>query len=176
MSSISELKKSLSVDPVVVKFTRISSVVRSAVNTETTEKEVNFLHASRKSRGLTSAKMSASILMDAIMTDMSARSRLIEIKTLVHRNQELISSALSAIKKHVMVRYQDELREAGSTKADRDAALDRIFQSATSLKSEMSSLEEQIDMVVRDIDQASFSLRNTTELLKMILDRKDSEF
>ena len=176
MSSIKELRNEIKDDETVVRFLRIYETAQTSVSIPTVQREVATLHASRKSRSLTTAKITPAKLQDAILVDMYTRSRLIEIKVLVHRTSELISSALSAVKKHVLVNFSEEVRDLASTKGERDQVVDRLFQGAVKLREEMSSLSDEIDMIIKDIDQASFSLRNTTELLRMVLDRKDSEF
>jgi hypothetical protein len=174
--SIKELRNSLKTDDSVRKFLRIFESSLSALSVPSVQQELASLHAARKSRSLSSASVTAAKLQDAILVDSYTRSRMVELKVLVHRNSELISSALSAVKKHVLVSFADEVSAVARTKYERDHAIDRVFQNAVHHKAELASLSEEIDLLLRDIDQTSFALRNTAELLKVILDRKDSEF
>lgn len=162
-------KDSLRSDPVVIKFLNVVRTSKSSINISDVTKEVQLLHSTRKSRTLTSAKLSPSRLIDAILTDQYCRSRLIEIKTLVYRNSELLSTSWKATRRYIRQSYNLE----SSTKAERDEELDNMFPNAMSLKEEMSCLSDQIDLIVRDIDQCSYSLSSTKDLLKMVLDRKD---
>lgn len=165
------LKKEIREDPVIVRFLSIMKTARQSINVETVTKEVQALHSTRKSRSLSSAKMSPMRLMDAIMMDQANRSRLIEIKTLVYRVSEMISTAFKATKRHIRITYELQ----SSTKAEREDELDNLFPSALSFKEDLTSLSDQIDLVVKDIDQMSYALTSVRELLKLVLDRKGIE-
>jgi uncharacterized membrane-anchored protein YjiN (DUF445 family) len=160
---------SLKDDPVIVKFLSVVRTSRASINIQEVTREMQALHSTRKSRTLTSAKLSPSRLIDAILTDQACRSRLIEIKTLVYRNSELLSTAWKATRRHIRQSYDLE----SSTKAERDEELDNLFPGALSFKEEMSCLSDQIDLIVKDIDQTSYGTSSVKDLLKMVLDRKD---
>ena len=164
-------KSDLNDDEVVLRFLSVVRTCKSAINIPSTTKEVQLLHSTRKSRSLSSAKLTPSILIDAILTDQYSRSRLVEIKTLVYRNSELITTAWKATRRHIRQAYD----LSSSTKAERDEEVDNLFPKALSFREELSCLSDQIDLIIRDIDQTAYGLSSTKDLLRLLLDRKDVE-
>jgi len=162
-------KSDLNDDAVVLRFLSVVRTCKSSISIPSVTSEVQLLHSTRKSRSLSSAKLSPSLLIDAVLTDQYSRSRLVEIKTLVYRNSELITTAWHATRRHIRQSYS----LSSSTKAERDEEVDNLFPKALSFREELSCLSDQIDLIIKDIDQMAYGLSSTKELLKMILDRKD---
>lgn len=171
---MSELKDLLRKDEQYRSYRNIFRTVQEGLDLQKTLKEATFLHKSRKSRLLFEARVSPQKLQDAILMDMSNRSRLTELKSLLLNEQELLSTAISLGKKHVRATYATILKEYGSTKDAQMLVVDKVFSSGTAFLAEIDSAVEILDLFVRDIDQAGFSLRNVVETLKMMLERRET--
>ena len=169
------LKSALLEDSEYIKFNRILSTVKTALIADDLLKEAALLHATRKSRALHSKKLSPALLQDAILTDLSNRSRLIELRSLLSRQLELAGTAIETIKRHIHSRYKTKIQEFASTQGDRARLVDKILASSLTLKAELNGASEIIDLYIKDIDSASYQLRNAVDLLKMILDRRGVE-
>lgn len=169
------LKSLLNEDPVYERFIRIRDTALASISTETILREAEFLHSNRKARKLNGSKLSPNAVMEALANELSNRSRLAELRVSVMKSNELLSTALSSIKRHIRVKYDRELRELGSTQNDRVAVLDRLLGKSNDFKAQLDHLESVLDVYIKDIDQSAFNLRNTTELLKLFLDRRATE-
>ena len=172
---MSTLKELLSDDSEFDRFRHIVKTVRSSLTVEEVLSEASFLHSSRKSRVLHAKKMSPQDVQDAILQELSYRSRLVELRSLLSRQYELLGTAIETIKKHIKVTFHEELKEQAKTATERGHAVDRILSSPIRLKSELSGVFEVLDSYIKDIDSASYALRNAVDLLKMILDRRGVE-
>lgn len=174
--SIKSLRSKLMEDNEWLRFRNVFKTAQEALNIGSTEYEVKSLHASRPARSLSAAKLSVAILQEATIGDLTARSRLTEIKLLVYRTEELLSTAIKQIRKYLASQYADEVKSLGGTNAvTRTAILDRLLSRPIEYLSSLSSLTEQIDLIIKDIDQSAFSLNRSKELLQMLLDRKEAE-
>jgi hypothetical protein len=173
--ALHDLKAVLKEDSEYTRFRRIVDTVRSSLSVEENLKEAAFLHASRKSRTLHAKKMSPTDLQEAIIQELSARSRLVELRALMSRQYELLGTALETITKHVRVRYHDTLLTISKQSTERARVVDKLLAAPIRLKSELSGSFEVIDSYIKDIDSASYALKNSVELLRMILDRRGIE-
>lgn len=172
--SVKSFKRELGEDDNCRRFSAVYKTARSALNVERLEGEIRYLHANRSSRTLNAAKISPKILSVATIEDLSARSRLIEIKLLAYRTEELLSISLAKVRNYVKTEYRDDIAEmSGSTKADRDATLDVVFEGPVAFLGDLKSLSTQIDMIVKDIDQGSFNLRRLQDMLAIQLDHRE---
>lgn len=169
------LKSSLLEDSEFVKFNRIKNTVQTALVVDDLLKEAALLHATRKSRALHSKKLSPLLLQDAILTDLSNRSRLVELRSLLSRQIELLGTSIETIRRHIHSRYKVKIQELASTQGDRARIVDKALSTSLTLKAELVGSSEIIDLYIKDIDSASYQLRNAVDLLKMILDRRGVE-
>lgn len=156
------------------RYRKILLTVKTALDLQKTEKEALFLHGQRKVRKLHELRVSPQLLLDALLGEISARSRLVELKSLVINQQELLSSAMSLCRKHLNAQYSAELGAMSSTVAGRSAVLDRIFAKGKDYLNRVDALGSQLDLCIKDIDAASYSLTNVREVMKMFLDKKDT--
>lgn len=176
MNTIKEFREELKEDSEWKRFREVFRTTQEALNIGSTEYEVKSLHANRPSRSLNAAKVAVHVLQEATIGDLTARSRLTEIKLLVYRTEELLSTAIKQIRKYLASQYADEVKALGGSNAGtRTALLDRLLSRPIEYLSSLSSLTEQIDLIVKDIDQTAFSLNRSKELLQMLLDRKEAE-
>lgn len=169
-----KLKDKVKQDEVYLRYRNILKTVRTAVSIESVLKEGKFLHKSRKSRVLFEARVSPQKLQDALLNDMSNRSRLTELKVLLMNQQELLSTTITIGKKHVRSQYADLVQRYGSTKEAQLLVVDRIFASGNEVLAEIDNAVDILDLYIKDIDNAGYALRNVTETLRMVLDRKET--
>jgi DNA polymerase III delta prime subunit len=160
-------------------YERIKNIYTTAAlgfNSEAVHSEIESLQASRVSRGLISRSITAKVLNKAIVTDMANRSRLVEIRSKCNRSLQLVHMALESARIHIRATYGDLLRSAyGSTKADMDAGINKMLINYVQLRSDLEHSIENIDIVVKDIDQASYGLRNLVDIMKLTLGGRTSE-
>jgi hypothetical protein len=167
---IEELKS----DEQYLAFKRIVSTVFRSMNIDENLKEAEFLHKSRKSRTLHSRKMQVTDLQEAILNDMGNRSRLVEIRTLLTRQQELLSTAISTIRRHIKVFHKEALSEEAPKALDKTAYIDNLIDKPLRMQSRIDWATSIIDTYVKDIDQTGYSLKSSVDLIKFILDRREA--
>lgn len=157
-----------------IKYRRILRTVKEALDLVKTLKEASFLHSNRTVRKLQDERVSPQKLQDAIFVEIAARSRLTELKSLVINQVELLSSAISLCRKHLNSAYATELAKVATTISARNAVLDRVFASGKDYLNRVSLLDQQLDLYLKDIDAASYSVTNSREVMKMILDKRET--
>jgi hypothetical protein len=158
----------IKVDPKYKKFARIVQRVSDRLDIEKDRTEALALHASRSSRALHGGKRySPKALIDASLQDLHARSRLVEIRVKASNHIEVLDDGCDAIKHHLLTQYNQELRPFG-TEAQRQALIKRVQRQALDLMVEGKSLLDMLDQIIKDIDQASYSLRATLDSLKLL--------
>lgn len=166
------LKDQLKGDTEYLRYKQILATVQGSLDLEKTLREAKLLHRDRTSRTLYDKRVSPARLQEAVLKDMSNRSRLTELKALILNQQELLTTAISMTKKHIRVTYPDVLSQFGSTKEAQVLVAERILSKGMETLAQVSGAIEIIDLYVKDIDQSSYGLRNTLDTLKLILDRK----
>ena len=170
---MADLRELIKKDETFKRYRNILKTVQGSLNIEKHLKEASWLHRGRKSRLLFEMRVSPQKLQEAILIDMSNRSRLVELKTLLLNEQELLSTAISLGKKHIRATYAVVLKEYGATKESHMLVVDKVFSAGIQVLNEIDKGVDVLDLLVKDIDQASFGMRNVTETLKMVLERKD---
>lgn len=170
---MADLKLLLRKDEAYKRYRSILSTVKESFDIEKHLKEAGYLHRKRKSRLLFETRVSPQKLQEAILIDLSNRSRLVEIKIMILNEQELLTTSISICKKHIRATYPDVLKEYGSTKEAQLLVVDKVFSVGLSTLAEIDKAVTILETLIKDIDQAGFGLRNVTETLKMLLERKD---
>lgn len=164
MSLIKQIKS----DPNFTKFNRIFEGIKKQVNIETSLNEALSLHASRTSRDITGEKRyNPKIIIDASLKDLSYRARLVEIRVKNDLQLSILKEAIDAMKRHVQTEYAEDLREF-STADQRRAFADRVVKSAKEFLAEGESFMDILDTLIRDIDQAGFTIKHIIECMKLL--------
>ena len=170
---MSNLKELLNKDAEFARFRNIRNTVEAAIDCEEILREAEFLHSARSSRKLSTAALTPSMIQKALTGDMAARSRLTELRVLCSRTYELLSVAMSNVRRHIQTEYYEELSEYGKTQQDRRAAMDRLISKSIRLQSQIESTQETVDLYIKDIDQTAFGLRNLIDIFKITLDKRE---
>lgn len=172
---MSHLVALLKEDETFLRFIRVRNTAISSINVRNLLQEAEYLHASRKSRKLSSAKLSPNTVHEAVINDSSNRSRLVELRSMIMKAQELLVTAMSAARRYVRVKYSEEFKDAAKTQAERNALLDKLFTKAITFKDELEYALDVLDLYIKDIDQTAHALHKVVELLKLHLDRRTTE-
>lgn len=170
MSSNSLLKRKLRKDDRWIKF---ETIIERAypVKFRNYLQEIKTIHQGRSVRNL-SRKTSANTLLDANGQDQSYRSRCVEILIEVKQNYSLVDAMTLGIKRYILSTFSEVLNEH-STKGAKEQAVDTLLDPAYDKLTKLESLEEIANLVLKDIDQASYALqRHTTLYLETIKPEK----
>lgn len=176
MAKISNPKKAilsaLREDSQFKKFRKIVANIEAKIDVEPLLNEAKALHASRTSRKLHDKKQfHARALIDASLRDLSIRSRLVEMRIRVTIQTARLQEAMNAIKHYITTEFYAELGEYKTVDQKR-ALIDRATAKAQDLMSEGENVTAVFDVLIKDIDQANFSLKLFVESLKLLSDTK----
>lgn len=164
--------KSLRADPIIEKALSLVEQSESAISLERVEREMRVLHESRTSRKLYKAALEPSSLSEASLRDMSNRSRLSELKAQVYVQKNALDVALEAATAHMTTKYAAVLREVASTAGDRKYVIRKVLNPLVARIGELGATMEVLDIHIKDIDQAAWSVKVAADMLKVILERQ----
>ena len=159
-------------DPKFKKYRNILKTTRSRLSIEEGIDEIFALHSGRLARRLYGkSQFSPKSILEATAQDLSARSRIAEIRQKTSVQASLLQGAINELHKYVRNNYRSEMRNL-SNEASRRAALDAITSSGIELITETETLISTADMVIKDIDQSSHSIRHMISVLDLLSETK----
>lgn len=164
---LEELKE----DEIYLTTRRICSTVKKSLDIHRIADEAKVLHLSRTSTQIYKLKLEPTSLAEAALKDVSVRSRLSELKASAYRQKIVLEKATEKCQAHVSVVYQAEIKLLTSNASDRKHLFNKILAPIVELISDLDGLLEILEIHLKDIDQASFALRNATEMLKVLMER-----
>lgn len=171
--SRAELMSTLREDKYVVRLREVCDNIGSKLPIERLLKEAESLHTDRPSRALFKHAMAPTKLYEARLKDLSNRARLSEIHVGLIKQRAILKTAASEVKKHLLARYGDDLKAVGSNSELRRAFVDKALNFSVTLQEDIEAAIEVIATYVKDLDQAAFGLRDATELVKIMTERRD---
>lgn len=128
--------------------------------------ELRALHTSRKSRLLNVGFPTGKRVAEAAAQDMSVRSRCVEIAMNAALLSNGIGVALDTIGKYVGARYYELMKEEGySGVNDRKALVSALLNSYQRKHEQILTLIKISDMVIKDVDQSSYSIKAINDAL-----------
>lgn len=167
-SPLKELRRLLRKDPKYKKFLRAVEVISGRLKLEADRKEAWSMHASRTSRSLYGKdQFSLQKFEQAVLKDLSIRARMVEIRVQVSSNISMLDRAISDMRNHIQTEY-DDLLKPFKTVDRRRQAISRLVQSSTDLMADGEDLVSSLDMFIKDLDQANFSLRHIVDTMKLL--------
>jgi hypothetical protein len=155
-SFLNDLKE----DPKFKKFRLILKNTRERMKIERDRNRTSRAMHGRK-------QFSPKALMEATANDLSARARLVEIRVRATIHMDLLEDACDALRNHVYTEYHEEVRKYGSAE-QRKALIERVQGTARTFIVEGQALIDMLDQIIKDIDAASFHLRNMMETMKLL--------
>jgi hypothetical protein len=168
---MSSFTDELKADPANKKYRNTIAIVSEKTNLENIKNEVIGLHTARPSRELYKHKMDANKLDNAILRDLSARARMVELRTNLYVHLEIIDTALDAFRDHLLAKYGDEIKSRANNAEERNAFVRRLSSKGHDLRSQYKVLIQIIDKFIEDIDKAGYGLTNAKDLLRIMLER-----
>lgn len=172
MSATDDFRKLVRKDPLIIRLREAVENVQHTVDVEKVIAEAKVLHESRTSRKLYAVPLSPLPLHEANMLDLKARSRLTQLRVGVTRLVGTLSALQSKVKKHIHVRYAEELA-AWSTQVQRSQVVEKIVAFSEEVLEDIKSCDEVLSMYMQDIDKAGYNLTNSKDILKLLVERKD---
>lgn len=107
-------------------------------------------------------------LLDVSLDEISHRARVTEIMKFAQSTRFDLSSVIDAVWEHAYTTYADALNDI-KTKGDRERMVSTCFGKGNELLSQLDSLIGQCEMIVKDIDQASFHLNRVAAMFELLI-------
>ena len=163
-----ELIELIKADPAYATFRNIVRNTQKSLNIQNSLDDALSLHNSRVLRDLKGEqRYSPKLLIDANLTDLSFRSRLVDMRVRNDVKLSTLREALDAIRGHISTQYSTELKSF-STVDQRRAFVDRAVKNSAQLLADGEALLTTIDALIKDIDQSNFHFKTIIECLKLM--------
>lgn len=156
-------------DDKVVAFKKAYEKGEFDLNTEKFINEIQSMHITRKVSKLNSEDIlkNVSTLIDALTQNQGVRSRVVEIKMMCTRVSTNIKFRIESLTNYIQVKYMKELKTMSGTQAERKAFVQETFQFTNPTLSRLQVLADFCDIVINDIDQASWCLKSIIDCVKI---------
>jgi len=169
MSSVEILE-----DEKLVSFRKAYDNGEYDLDTDKFIKELRSVHITRKVRLLNSEEIVKNVvnLIDALAQNQAVRSRVVEIKMDCVRVSTKLKFKKESLINYIQVKYKEPLKSIKGTQADRNAYLNELFSFTTLTFSRLQVLQEFCDILLNDIDQASWCLKSIIDCVKIMDEAK----
>lgn len=168
------LRASLLKDDTFKKYRMIVKNLKEKMDLEELYEEVMRLHAGRTSRTLYGTTPGPEKIQNAALQDSSYRSRFTEIRVKVGKYADTLEIALDAVRIHLSTQYADSL-PALKTKAERMGYFDGHLKVGLEFHRRMESLCKQVDLIIKDIDQNSYTIQHCIKVIELLYSRNNNK-
>lgn len=161
--------ESLETDDRIMSFKKAFDNGEYSLDTDKYVRELQSLHITRKVKLLNSEEIlkNISILIDALTQNQAVRCRVVEIKMDCVRISTKLKFKKESLVNYLQVKYREELKQIKGTQSDRTAYLQSIFDFINTSVSRLQVLQEFCDLLLNDIDQASWCLKSVIDCVKV---------
>lgn len=173
MSTLAEIISKVKESSDYLRYKKVIDACKGAVNLSQLEKEAGYMHSKRESPKLYKVKLDPTTVAKAALLDLSTRARLTGIRADLHRQSEIIATANSRLRHGFRAQWENKLKRLAGTAIQRTAIVSRLLADGEDLLSQIEATSKLLDSYIKDIDQAGYSLTNTTNLLKLLIERRD---
>lgn len=152
------------------KFVKAVEEAQGRVDFEKDRAEALSLHSGLLVRGLYGKKQySSKSMIEAVSQVQANRSRLVELRVRSSIHLSYIKEFASNFRRYVYTQYSEDLREF-KTKDQKDALLLRLTAKSEEFMSEGNSHLDLLDLLIKDLDQSSHTMRHMIDILKLLSD------
>lgn len=132
-------------------------------------KEIKGLHVTRSVRSLDTHTVlsNTEAVVAALINNQITRSRIVEIKMNVSDLDLRIHSKIESLSKYLLSKYADDLKSLKLTQAERKNYVLSLFSFFDTCLYNIDVLQKFSDLVINDIDQASWMLKSIIDCLKI---------
>lgn len=159
----------ISNDDRILSFKKAFDNGEYSLDTDKYLQELQSLHITRKVKLLNSEDIlkNISILIDALAQNQAVRCRVVEIKMDCVRISTKLKFKKDSLINFIQVKYRNELKNLKGTQSDRNAYLQSIFDFININTSRLQVLQDFCDILLNDIDQASWCLKSIIDCVKV---------
>lgn len=170
--SLAAVKEALKQDAEWKRYRAIRSGIEESFPLESLNEELTRIQRGRKVRSVSFKGVSAQRLLDMSMDEVQHRARLTEILIQAKRESNILSALLDGMNSYVLGEYAEDLREGFKTQQDRRSAVDRLLSKGYSTLYGIQGVAETTELLIKDIDQSSFTLTRVANLIELTTRRE----
>lgn len=169
---ISLLIKTIREDKEYKKFKTIWTRIQKDLDIETAIEECKILHNARLSTKIKDNKgqFSPQQLFDANAIDLSSRSRMSFIAANLQLRLSKLDSALDAVQNYILNTYSKEI--GVKTIDGQKKFIRRVLKQYIQLYEQGKAALTFIEVLIKDIDQTGYSMRNMVDCVKLLSETK----
>ena len=150
-----------------------NSPMFKSIKVEELKEEVSYLHTIRPIRTLVLSKIAdIDEVIEANLVEQSTRSRLVEICKISGSASRNLTFSTEKLRDYVTVKYWGEVSKL-KTKDERFIVVNIALAPIYSVIKNMDNLYEESQLIIEDIDKASFSLQRLVTLLQYKYDKRE---
>ena len=140
-----------------------------SMNVPEKTKEVTSIHANRMIHTLSKKDLlgSQKAILDCIVENQMNRARLVTIKMECVRKMNTLQEKLEILSSYLKEKFAAQLRLEYSSNTAKNDAIKELFSDAYSMMLQIQGLDKLIDIVILDIDNAGWAMKNIVEVLKI---------
>lgn len=154
------------------RYRKIYKRLHENVDLEKIEREISTLHSGRISRSLVGTSPGPDKIIEANLQDSSYRSRLVELRVEISRSIVLMETTIDSLKLKLSSEHSESLRHL-RTKGERLSFIDSFLVSGLMFIQKMESLQDNLDVVIKDIDQTAYTYKNAIQVLELVYSRNN---
>lgn len=170
--AMNRLKEALADNEAYTALRQTTKGMRRTHNFERIISEAKTLHETRTAPQLYKRPLAPIPLYEADMLDKKNRARLSTLRADLMREIALLRAAVKKVESMLLSDYSAYLDAWGNQPARR-AVVDRLVSPAVDFLDEMESVRDLLDFYIKDIDQTAYSIRNSVDILKLMVERTD---
>lgn len=159
-------------DEIVKRTMEIKKSIDVSMDLEKIVDEAKVLHANRTSRKLYKIAMDADSMGIAVLMDMSVRARMSEMLAAVYVQKFALETAFEKCVSHITVVHADLIKELATNATDRKHVINKVLAPIVSKIAALTSAMEVLDIFMKDLDKAGYSMTTAKDNLRMIHERK----
>lgn len=138
-----------------------------SIDIEGLEREIDSLHLTRQVRKLKTEEIIQSFqkkFIEAALQNQAYRSRLVEIKVKCFRVAAKLEEHISVVRSYLGITYPNSLRKY-RTVGERKQAINSVLEEPTSFLTKLELKDRELEVIIKDLDQASFSLKHIIDAM-----------
>ena len=144
--------------------------LKESLDTKATMNELFSLQASRGIAALSPRKIlrsSLTVLLESTTQEVAIRSRVTTIKMSSLRTLLALENIIAPLRKYIISTYGHEMKNQGyTTVSAQKSYVDNIMKLFLQLQTEIDYLMKVSDLVLGDVDSASWALKRVQEVLE----------
>jgi hypothetical protein len=159
------------------KFKNMLKKGAYSIDVDALKEEVKTIHATRDVRRLKTKEVIEqfqSKVISARLQNQTYRSRLTEITVTCFEATNTLKDHMDALRKHMRYEYRQQLSQY-RTKDERKEVIDNELEKGIRLLSRINNLVKIVEIILKDVDEASWMVKDITAVMTAISENRHAK-